>query len=50
MVAGSLLAGIILDAGYTVPDLFLTFAAANLLVVFYMQRLWRGLNSNPAAD
>jgi acyl-[acyl-carrier-protein]-phospholipid O-acyltransferase/long-chain-fatty-acid--[acyl-carrier-protein] ligase len=50
MVAGSLLAGIILDAGYTVPDLFLTVAAANLLVVFYMQRLWRGLNSNPAAD
>lgn len=50
MVAGSLLAGIILDAGYTVPDLFLTFAAANLLVVFYMQRLWRGLDSNPAAD
>ena len=50
MVAGSLLAGIILDAGYTVPDLFLTVAAANLLVVFYMQRLWRGLGSNPAAD
>mgnify|MGYP001238128110 FL=1 len=50
MVAGSLLAGIILDAGYTVPDLFLTVAAANLLVVFYMQRLWRGLDSNPAAD
>ena len=50
MVAGSLLAGIILDAGYTVPDLFLTFAAANLLVVFYMQRFWRGLDSNPAAD
>ncbi|MBE09192.1 MAG: MFS transporter [Rhodospirillaceae bacterium] len=50
MVAGSLLAGIILDAGYTVPDLFLTVAAANLLVVFYMQRFWRGLDSNPAAD
>ena len=50
MVAGSLLAGIILDAGYTVPDLFLTVAAANLLVVFYMQRLWRGLDSNSAAD
>ena len=50
MVAGSLLAGIILDAGYTVPDLFLTVAAANLLVVFYVQRLWRGLDSNPAAD
>ncbi|MBO88812.1 MAG: MFS transporter [Rickettsiales bacterium] len=50
MVAGSLLAGIILDAGYTVPDLFLTVAAANLLVVFYMHRLWRGLDSNPAAD
>lgn len=50
MVAGSLLAGMILDAGYTVPDLFLTIAAANLLVVFYMQRLWRELDSNPAAD
>ena len=50
MVAGSLLAGIILDAGYTVPDLFLTVAAANLLVAFYMQRLWHGLDSNPAAD
>ena len=50
MVAGSLLAGMILDAGYTVPDLFLTIAVANLLVVFYMQRLWRELDSNPAAD
>ena len=40
----------ILDAGYSVSDLFLIVAALNLGVVYYMQRLRRELRSSPAAD
>ena len=43
MAVGSVVAGMILDAGYSVPDLFLIVAALNLGVVYYMQRLRREL-------
>ena len=49
MAVGSVVAGMILDAGYSVPDLFLIVAALNLGVVYYMQRLRRELGSSPAA-
>jgi predicted MFS family arabinose efflux permease len=50
IAVGSVVAGMILDAGYSVPDLFLIVAVLNLGIVYYMQQLRRELGSSPEGD
>ena len=50
IAVGSVVAGMILDAGYSVPDLFLIVAVLNLGIVYYMQRLRHELGSSPEGD